>query len=77
MNWLLVCSNCGSAISRVTPACPACGAVTGRGRTHPTPPHGRAIAAQSVITIVLDALRTSPGRRKSGQYSIVEVVSDT
>jgi predicted amidophosphoribosyltransferase len=77
MNWLLVCSNCGSAISRVTPACPLCGAVTAHGRTRPTETSERNVAAHSVFTIVLDALRTRPGRRKPGQYSITEAVNDS
>jgi hypothetical protein len=77
MNWLLVCSNCGSTISCVTLACPSCGAVTSHVRARPSETTERAVAAHSVFTIVLDALRTRPGRRKPGQYSITKAVSDS
>jgi hypothetical protein len=77
MNWLLVCPNCGNAISRVTPACPTCGTVTKHGRTRPTAVNERNLPAHSVITIVIDALRTGPGRRRTAQHSITEAVSDS
>jgi hypothetical protein len=64
MNSLLVCPHCNGAISRLTQSCPTCGAVTEHGRARATIEGGYQSTSQSVITIVIDALRTRPGGRR-------------
>lgn len=64
MNSLLVCPHCNGAISRMTQSCPTCGAVTEHGRARISFEGGYYPMSQSVITIVIDALRTRPGRRQ-------------
>lgn len=75
MNSLLVCPNCNGAVSRVTQSCPNCGTVIGRGRA------GRDaeipyVASQSVFLIVVDALRSGPGKHRPETTSITKAVGD-
>jgi hypothetical protein len=76
MNSLLVCSHCNSVISNVTPACPNCGAVTGRGRRS-TDGRQFEAAPQSVFLIVVDALRAGPGRSRPASPPITRTSNDS
>ena len=77
MNILLVCPHCNSAISRATPICLTCGEVTGHGRSRACVEGSYQPTSQSVITIVIDALRTRPGRHRQTTQPIAEAVSDS
>jgi hypothetical protein len=77
MNSLLVCPHCNGAISRLTQSCPTCGAVTEHGRSRATIEGGYQSPSQSVITIVFDALRTGPGRRRPTTESFSKAVKES
>lgn len=76
MNSLLICPHCSGAISRVTRTCPTCGAATNRNRKKGDSPLHDA-APQSTFLIVIDVLRSGPGRHHHDATKFKDVVRDT
>lgn len=74
MNSLLACPHCNGGIPRMTQTCPNCGAMLGRGRGSVRKHQMPDVASQSVFLIVLDALRSGPGKRRPETTSITRAV---